>query len=547
MADNYGRAALDEVSKLKNGVEVVTYGNEYSVLSFGVKGDGITNDLAAFRRAVSEVPEGSSLRVPLGTFVFNEALVVNRRVNIIGAGKPKFDGDVLVGGSVILGGGFVVTASNVEIRDVGVINLTAANGFVVRGTNSDVTFDNCSAQARDHGFIVEENGGSIERTRFSNCDSYQGVHGFVSKSKLTTIDNCYAYKSTTNGYVVSSDNNNLEKAISNGSGTSITNSVADQCTLGFTIHARDFQDATNASGIKLENVTLDGCSAIDCTVGYNIGNVSDVNSKLEVAPNLIRLQNCYETGSKSTDAVRVNRVSNANINISCASGKNILYSPSTCSQVSLDTKNIGGQSAFFKVETLALNSTTPSVSSGRKIFRTENTQNTNITDFTGGKLGQEIEVIISEDFTQITNSGSAKFSLIHTGGLKGKGTRAKFIYDGSLWVEVSGMTTGKPAAKNIKTNGVVDATTASIHDLQSDGGDTTPITFVGKNPDSPIITLLFRSTVGGSPINISLGAGIMAPDDFPTTASFEKRVVAQFVYIDNISKWANIGWQIINS
>lgn len=514
----------------------------YNLKWFGVKeNDSASETYAKITQALAFVPEGATVLLPEGIYNINADIQITRRVTLMGSGRPFFDGLNLVGGTVIKGGGFrLAGVNNVVIKDLGV-QTPDANGFNVRGVSSDNLIENCAAAARDHGWLVEEYDGIIQRARVRNCYAFKGIHGFVSKSRNGVFENCHAFDNTSNGFVISSDNNPLATRKAYSHGSKAINCTANGCTVGYTVHARDFHSSSNANGLALENVSLENCYALNCRVGYNFGNPDPAQglNRVELAPKYVRVKNCFESGSLDV-AVRAYKLQYSEIDIQVTSDKPVIWTEDRCIQVSL---GVNKPTTYYSKETLSVNSATPNVSSGRKYYKTFNTATTIITNFVGGQAGQEIEVAIMDDVTSILSGANIT---MFRAEIKGRGSTVKFYFDGNTWNEVTGTSTGKATNQNIKNNGNLDLTRGNVWDLHGDGGTTQPIVFNNKNVESQLITLVIRSSVDGSPITFSFGSDVMRPNGFPTTATYTQRVVATFVYIDNIAKWCNVSWQYVN-
>jgi len=75
----------------KKGREAIPYFKAgISVTSFGAKGDGITDNTAAFRKAIIACRENTALIIPEGTFLLSDTIHISRSgIAIRGAGKEK--------------------------------------------------------------------------------------------------------------------------------------------------------------------------------------------------------------------------------------------------------------------------------------------------------------------------------------------------------------------------------------------------------------------------------------------------------------------------
>jgi polygalacturonase len=125
---------------------------EVNVRDFGAKGDGVTDDIAAFEAALDALgPDGGTLLVPAGTYIVNPsrkgALEITRRSNITLAGEG-LDRSIIRLAPVSYGTAHVIlvtNASGITIRDLtldgnvpnATFNEPQCNGIEVRNS-SDV-------------------------------------------------------------------------------------------------------------------------------------------------------------------------------------------------------------------------------------------------------------------------------------------------------------------------------------------------------------------------------------------------------------------------
>lgn len=515
-----------------------------NVKTYGAVGDGITDDTVSINNAISDAPIGSTIYFPDKGYLVTSDITINKPLTILGAGKPTFDGTYFINGTFLNGGGFLIdSASDVIIRNFGVFAPSVDNGFEIRGFSEDCLIENCSSLTKDHSYLIEEYEGDIQRTVIRNCNSYNAIHGFVTKAKYTTFEDCSAFNHSSNGFVITSDNKVVSTNRSNSNGCVVRNCRTFDSVVGFLIQCRDVFSETNEAGISLENVTLENCKTHNATNGYIFGNGGTPPAGYTYIPiKYLKVINCYETGSTNWGAL-IQRVTNAVIELTGET--RISYARTTCKQVDLKTNadTSGSLTTYHEIETLTVNSGTPSVATGRRFYKTANTTSATITNLVGANDGQVIELIIDDDFTLINDGGN--FSLIH-GVIRGKGSRVKLFYDGAVWNEISGNVVGKVITQDILSNGTIELKNTNFWDLIGAGGTSKPITFSGRNYESPIITLMIRSTIGSTPMTISFADDIVLPSNFPSQAGFNDRIIATFIFHESLGKWCNISWQSIS-
>lgn len=72
-----------------NGVGGTFYGDEYhSVLDFGAKGDGVSDDTVALNAALYAA-SGGTLYFPAGVYIITDQLVVHTNTKLVGAGRNR--------------------------------------------------------------------------------------------------------------------------------------------------------------------------------------------------------------------------------------------------------------------------------------------------------------------------------------------------------------------------------------------------------------------------------------------------------------------------
>lgn len=513
---------------------------EINVDKFGATGDGVTDDTQAIEDAISFAPIGATVKLPGNGYKITRDILLEKTITIKGRKRPVYDGSKFINGTYLDGFGFKINnASNVTIEDIGVIT-ASDNAFEIRGNSNDSIIEECIGIARDHSFLIEEYEGSIERTVVRNCFSFKSIHGFVSKAKRTMFENCHAFNHTSNGFVIVSDN--IKGASLKGLALSNTllNCTTTECLLGYNAYSRDYHSENNSNEITLEDLTLINCHAFSSTGhGFMFGDGLNAPSGMTYNPVLyVNMLNCYERGQLN-NSLRIERATNIVVdNFSCLRPVFVNYTLSK--QVKVNTNvNMGEISNYYSVEVLTINNQYPTVKSGRQYFKTANTSPTTILNFADANDGQIVEVRIDDDYTTIGNGGNFNLS---QGSVRGKGSSVKLFFDGSKWNEIYSKTVGRAEPFNIVTNGNLDLLRSYVWDLQGEG-TSQPINFTNTSPESRIITLMFRSTSGTTPLDLNFGNNIQLPSEFPTQATYSDMVIANFTFNQVLGKWYNCSWQ----
>lgn len=118
----------------------------------------------------------------------------------------------------------------------------------------------------------------------------------------------------------------------------------------------------------------------------------------------------------------------------------------------------------------ALNSATPSVEGGCKLFITANTGATAITNFANGHVGQVITVVFNDAVTTMASGASI---LLHGSFAPNAGDSITLVYDGTYWRELSriAVISGSVVWNPGSLNDGVGETSASITATGADLGD----------------------------------------------------------------------------
>ncbi|MEO2748129.1 BppU family phage baseplate upper protein, partial [Enterococcus faecium] len=394
-----------------------------NVLALGLKNDGITDNYDKLTKIASTLSSGSKLFFPAGKYVLSNNFPFRKQIHIEGI-KPKYENGDLVDGTVFTGGGvyFRAGSSGSTVKNVGVINKNKPNGFDIREEISNITIDNCITIARDHGFLIESYTGLVKDTTVSNCQTHDGIHGFISKAQNTNFINCQANKHSSWGFGAIADN----IPASDRKGEAINNKISDcraiECGVGFSQYKRDY--FSNVGDLSCVGNQFSNCSAIDCTVPLSLGDaVGDTGggkyTSFPVADTTI--VNFNETGSASP--ARAYQTINLNISGISLSQNMTLRRDANNVDVAISSVTGGKAGQLFDIQELERGSV-PSLKFGR-YFRTNNSEKMIIADFKDGKDGETYEINLWDNNTTI--KGSSTVFLLGP-SIAGRGSSIRFKY-----------------------------------------------------------------------------------------------------------------------
>ena len=192
-----------------------TVQNQLRQLNVNVKNYGLSEtaskaeNTAAFTAAMAAVVTGGWLVIPPGSFLAD--ITITKSLNVIGTGKPRYNGSALVGGTVIKG---TVTAytQGVHLGWFGIDqSATTDQDGLVCGSSTDTDrldyyFHNLALVGRNggggslHGIVAQ--GG--EHVCIENCDAFKFYHNFAVRTSYSTISNCYSEDADGSSYIFKS-------------------------------------------------------------------------------------------------------------------------------------------------------------------------------------------------------------------------------------------------------------------------------------------------------------------------------------------------------
>jgi hypothetical protein len=137
-----------------------------NVLSYGAKGDGVTDDTAAIQAAINATPNGSTCFVPVGVYSISASLRIIKPIQFVGAGNGR--GVDPLGATSGSGAEIVNTASNtdaltVEAQGTGRLSAVVLRDFSVKGN---------SAGASGHNIVLNAGSGELESCELSNVTTW---------------------------------------------------------------------------------------------------------------------------------------------------------------------------------------------------------------------------------------------------------------------------------------------------------------------------------------------------------------------------------------
>ncbi|MFR5561938.1 MAG: BppU family phage baseplate upper protein [Clostridium sp.] len=527
----------EEVSNLSSQLDTIAINiNSYPKI-------GAETELARIIRVISSVPEGSTILFPNNEYILNGDIVINRKVNLKGQDRPIYDiiNDQMLNGVIFKDGKIRPNTDGITIENIGVFSLTYDNGFEgTQGACSNIIIKNCIARVRSHGFLFESYNGLNTDILIKDCITYKSTHGFISKAMNVTFDNCKAYNHE-GGYGFGSISDNIpgatKRAIANNNNH--INCYAENCERGFSFYCRDMYSTDNSNNMEMKNLKMLNCIAKSCTYPLMLGDIvpSTEHSRLTVSDAII--DNFTEYGTTQNYSIRLGHSINCKINNPILS-KLIDYSQ-YASRISVNEFNSDRKNPkFYNIQLLEQNSNFPTVdcTDNRLTFKTNNTSTINIKGLLKGLKGIEVTIYINDNNTSIL-SGQGNI-ILSKSILKGKGSYVILKFDGTSWQELYLFDNNVDGGQvNLGNNSIdIDCNNGIIYDVIGTGTTSNTINVISTF--KPQLTLAIRS-VGGTFVYGGFGDKFLT-NDIPTSLTFGKVIVANFIYIGAIKKYACVGW-----
>lgn len=518
---------------------------------YNAKGDGTTDDYAVIKLAMDEaISTNRTLYFPTPpvSYCISQKLVINTKVKWVGQESPTYNGtDKLEKGVVIEGQGIYISGGNSHyFENIGVQNPNNANGFQILGSVTNTIFNNCMSLARDHCYLMESYEGTVDSIKLINCKAYKATHGFITKSKNTIFERCEAYN-ILGGYGFGFVSDNIIGASKKGISTDCKAIAcsAYNCDVGFASYSRDMFSSNNTNGISQSGLTLIGCSVTDCPNGYLLGDTGTPSTGVSYNPIYnVNLISCSERkGSKGVNSLLIGRVYGLNVIGGTIENPYAIPSYSNASNLYFSELNslLSKNGTYSDIETFSVNVGTPSVLTGRTIFKTANTATTSITNILSGKENRLITLLISDDFTTINNGGN--FSLKRASFSK-KGSWVVMKLQDGIWTEIYGHQSPQGTyTQNLSTNSSLDLSQGCVFDLIGTGTTTNKVSIPSntRHLTSETITIIIRSTTGSFTFGgFDTNSFVVPSDVISTSVSFGTALITRWVYMGAISKWVNV-------
>jgi hypothetical protein len=274
---------------------------------FGLVTGGITDNTTTFASAVAATPTGGTLELQEGDFLGD--IVINKSIRVIGSGKPRYNGTILVGGTIIKG--YISSyAQGVEIGWLGIdqSGTVDADGlFGGSATDTDrldfwwhdlTILGRGTASGSTHACIAQ--GG--EGVKMERINAYKFYHGFVLRCSYGEVESCYAEDMDGTSVILkagatapvnhcrySSARNTIARAKTAGKvayfrvevtdatyqtdGATLKNCISiGSNTAGFSV-----ENTAATGGTDLRNIELIGCKVYDCTATRGFAFISGDN------------------------------------------------------------------------------------------------------------------------------------------------------------------------------------------------------------------------------------------------------------------------------
>lgn len=449
--------------------------------------------------------------------------------------KPIYSVGTLVNGTVLRGRLTLNDSKGSKAWNLGVISID--NGIEVKGTSEDIDVRDIEIIAANHAVLAEQNGGGAKNIKFKDCNSYDGIHGFVSKAENVDFINCKAYRMSANGFVLVSDNINGVTQTSNCISNNLINCIALDCNINLNIYGRDYTSETNVAGIiPPSDINISGGNLSESTTSSGIV-MGDFGSFVGTGRTFLDPTNINILGvilkNNAQDGINIRRSNGVYIDACTFGGNasNAIVRGADAKGVKIGKNNYGNNSPGTALYLFPLeNRTDPTVGTGDEWFKTANTVTTNIINFRGGKAGMVINILIDDDFTSLLPSGN----LLIPRRLWGKGAfiALRLNDDLATWQEVT--RSDRNASQNSFPNGTatINWTQGKTQSAQVTGAMTS-LLFTGAIKGGETLTLMLW---GNAAYAISGWDASIKWISKPTAIVVGKRIMMQFFY-DGTNYW----------
>jgi len=352
--------------------------------------------------------------------------------------KPSWNGSAISGGTKITGIFNIVGSDNL-ISNLGFYN-TTTNGVTISTNASRNIIEYCIFNVQNHGVVMEQFGGTATDNTVRFCDSYGGIHGFVSKTKNATFLKCRSFSASQDGFAMVSDNITGLAFPSFCLNNKLIECEAYNTNTGIAIYSRDYTSTTNTAGILLRNLTIlggniDTCSAYGINLGDSVGSAPGGQTYNDVEN--VSISGGLSIQNTVTSNIQLGRSNGVYIGGNNFKGLVNRAQPLFCKNLVLAQNNNNnfsqGNSVYNTINTV--NSTNIDASTINEYVETNNTSGTVMSTITNGKVGQVIKLLINDTFTVIPKSSVFRLSKTYIRG-KGSFVLLKYANDGSGWDEM---------------------------------------------------------------------------------------------------------------
>ena len=515
-----------------------------NVVQLGVVADGETDNIKTLNQIILDANKGDTLYFPAGNYFVSENLKINKMLNLVGV-KPNYKSGDLTAGSVIRGGGIFLIggSSGTNITGIGVVNNPDfTNCFDVRGALSAISFKNCLAIPVQHGFLIESYDGEVSNTVVDSCESYDGIHGFISKALRTTFVNCLAMGMSNLGFGIISDNipakNSIGMAVDNKViGCRAVNVSGD----GF-MQCRRYYYEDNEGAVICNANQFIGCSGYNCThsltLGENVGNTGWGKYRAYAVSNTL-VAGFTEYGGP----VRFLYTTNLTIAGLFLRNEAIVKQDEVDSNMGMVASGVNGAKFGQFDDILPLeDGVKPNIGFGRT-FRTANTVGTVITDFTNPISGQVYTIIIGDSNTSIRTSETIQLS----GSIvKGTGSSVILRYQDGIYYEIGRSMSKDWGTQLHATDESLELGDSGLVDLLQASTDK-PRTTTIVNPElhNAYLTVINRSTNGEiTPPDFNQNQFIVPDDLSMDSLDWGQARITNWVYVSALGKYVLSGWRI---
>lgn len=509
---------------------------KFSITSFP-RLEGEEDDYNRFKRALSLINDGGVLELENEVYYFNnKSLELNKQIDIIGKRKPSYNNGKLSNGTILKDVKIVLHGTDYTVKNIGVDSPSIDNGFEANtGNCSKVTLKNCVTIANSHGYLFESYEGVVENNKIIGCESYGGVHGFISKAFNTKFIDCFAHGNSVYGFGCISDNIPSPNKIGNGSQSEFINCVAKDNAYGFAVYSRDMFSEDNSNKILLQDVKIINSKTFDCNTGINLGDkpLANTGNTYNTVYNVL-IENFTQKHSNNSSNIR--SLDLGRINGLIATGKvdsEINVNGHDISNIDLNILNNNVENNTI----ISNNNPMPSLKFFNKnlnIITFKNTSKTTINGFLGGSrdVNKILIIHIDDDYTKIINANNIKLR----NEINGRGSFVVLRSDGENWTEVASNST-------IKSNNFVQLDLSNAPKLsQSDGcllefiynSDTTN----KINVDNTFTTyqIVIRPVTAGTHSYGGFSNNVIA-NGVETSIPFGKALVLKLQWINSLNKF----------